>query len=80
MCSVVYLSLSLLFAQTFSQREKRQQLQEKRKALKDARLAKVRQRKLQKLKESGSEATGEALDLADLDFDLTGEKEKEKKG
>lgn len=63
------------FPQTFSQREKRQQLQEKRKALKDGRLAKVRQRKLQKLKEAGSEVTNEALDLADFDFDSTGKKD-----
>lgn len=42
-----------MFSQTFSQREKRQQLQEKRKALLDARLAKVRQRKLRKQQEQG---------------------------
>lgn len=63
------------FPQTFSQREKRQQLQEKRKALKDARLAKVRQRKLQKLKEAGSEETSKELNLAEFDFDSTGKKD-----
>lgn len=59
------------FSQTFSQREKRQQLQDKRKALKDARLAKVRQRKLQKLKEAGVEVTNEEGGGQEKDFNLT---------
>ena len=46
----------------------------------DARLAKVRQRKLQQMKEAGLEVPPEgegkdALDLTDFDFDSTGKKE-----
>ena len=64
-----------LIPQTFSQREKRQQLEEKRKALKAARLSKVRQRKLQKLKEAGEEVTDDTLNLVDFGSDSA-----EKKG
>ena len=55
--------------QTISQREKKQQLQEKRKALLDARLAKVRQRKLKKQLDEGGSETNEDLkdDLKDAD-------------
>lgn len=50
-------------------------MEEKRKALKAARLAKVRQRKFQKLKEAGEEVTDDTLNLVDFGFDSTEKKE-----
>lgn len=64
------------FSQTFSQREKRQQLQEKKKALLDARLAKVRQRKLKKQQEQGVTTSEE---LTNFDF-YTNEKKSARDG
>lgn len=60
-----------VLSQTFSQREKRQQLLEKRKALLDVRLAKVRRRKLKKLgmDDDGGVDTP-AKNLTDFDFDM----------
>jgi len=77
------------FSQTFAQREKKQQLQEKKKALMEARLAKVKLRKMKKLQEQGKLAgeLGEGVkleegttseDLASFDFEKVGDKTKEK--
>ena len=58
--------------QTHTQREKREKLQEKRKALLEARLAKVRERKLKQKPEEGSLAgSTNTQDIADFDFDKT---------
>ena len=77
---VVYLCF-----QTLTQREKREKLQEKRKALLEARLAKVRERKLKQKPEetspAGSSTTMAAIDgIADFDFDKarSGSTEKER--
>ncbi|KAJ7999161.1 hypothetical protein DPEC_G00212530 [Dallia pectoralis] len=51
-------TLDMLRDQTTGQRSKREQLKEKRKAMLDARLAKVRQRKMKKSKLDGPEGTG----------------------
>ncbi len=63
--------------QTFSQREKRQQLQERRKAVMDARLARVRQRKMEKqFKEGGgADVSSVAVNLTDF-----GEKDEKNEG
>ncbi len=56
-------------AQTAEQREKRQKLQDKRKALLQARLAKVREKKLkQKPVASEGEGGGKGEGIADIDF------------
>jgi hypothetical protein len=60
----------LLFSQTHTQREKREKLQEKRKALLEARLAKVRERKLKQKPEEGRPAgSTNTQGIADFDFD-----------
>ena len=56
--------------QTHTQREKCEKLQEKRKALMEARLAKVRERKLKQKPEEGNPAgSTNTHDIADFNFD-----------
>ncbi|XP_042195736.1 coiled-coil domain-containing protein 174 [Callorhinchus milii] len=52
-------TLDMLREQTMDQRSKREKLKEKRKAVLDARLAKIRQRKMKKLKGDGIEEDSE---------------------
>jgi hypothetical protein len=60
----------LFFSQTHTQRDKREKLQEKRKALLEARLAKVRERKLKQKPEEGRPAGSTNTEgIADFDFD-----------
>lgn len=55
------------FLQTTDQRHKREQLKEKRKALLEARLAKVRMRRMKKSKlEPGDEEEGALLNISSL--------------
>ncbi|XP_062356786.1 coiled-coil domain-containing protein 174 isoform X4 [Cinclus cinclus] len=55
-------TLDMLREQTLDQRNKREQLKEKRKAALDARLSKLRARKIQKLREAGLEEEAEKLE------------------
>ena len=60
--------------QTLTQREKREKLQEKRKALLEVRLAKVRERKLKQKPQEASPAGSSTTTIdgiADFDFDKT---------
>ena len=74
-----------VFLQTFSQREKRQQLQKKRKALLDARMTKVRQRKLKKQGIGSGEVGGgtdgaSSQNLTDFNFDTIENKPERNEG
>ncbi|XP_008630475.1 PREDICTED: coiled-coil domain-containing protein 174 [Corvus brachyrhynchos] len=55
-------TLDMLREQTLDQRNKREQLKEKRKAALDARLSKLRARKIKKLREAGLEEEAEKLE------------------
>ncbi|NXO58238.1 CC174 protein, partial [Aramus guarauna] len=55
-------TLDMLREQTLDQRTKREQLKEKRKAALDARLSKLRARKIKKLREAGLEEEAEKLE------------------
>ncbi|NXU36231.1 CC174 protein, partial [Drymodes brunneopygia] len=55
-------TLDMLREQTLDQRNKREQLKEKRKAALDARLSKLRARKVKKLREAGLEEEAEKLE------------------
>ncbi|NWV33311.1 CC174 protein, partial [Grantiella picta] len=55
-------TLDMLREQTVDQRNKREQLKEKRKAALDARLSKLRARKIKKLREAGLEEEAEKLE------------------
>ncbi|NXW91084.1 CC174 protein, partial [Alopecoenas beccarii] len=59
-------TLDMLREQTLDQRTKREQLKEKRKAALDARLSKLRARKIKKLREAGLEEEAEKLENAEL--------------
>ncbi|XP_051873532.1 coiled-coil domain-containing protein 174 isoform X2 [Pristis pectinata] len=60
-------TLDMLREQTMDQRTKREKLKEKRKAMLSARLAKVRERKMKKLKADGIEITVELPELQNKD-------------
>ncbi|KAM7095437.1 coiled-coil domain-containing protein 174 [Ciconia maguari] len=59
-------TLDMLREQTLDQRTKREQLKEKRKAALDARLSKLRARKIKKLREAGLEEEAEKLENGEL--------------
>ncbi|NWI52861.1 CC174 protein, partial [Calyptomena viridis] len=59
-------TLDMLREQTLDQRTKREQLKEKRKAALDARLSKLRARKIKKLREAGLEEEAEKLENAEV--------------
>ncbi|NXU53173.1 CC174 protein, partial [Turnix velox] len=59
-------TLDMLREQTLDQRIKREQLKEKRKAAVDARLSKLRARKIKKLREAGLEEEAEKLEKGEL--------------
>ncbi|KAM7040689.1 coiled-coil domain-containing protein 174 [Acridotheres tristis] len=59
-------TLDMLREQTLDQRNKREQLKEKRKAALDARLSKLRARKIQKLREAGLEEEAEKLENGEV--------------
>ncbi|XP_068884182.1 coiled-coil domain-containing protein 174 [Aphelocoma coerulescens] len=59
-------TLDMLREQTLDQRNKREQLKEKRKAALDARLSKLRARKIKKLREAGLEEEAEKLENREL--------------
>ncbi|XP_027496465.1 coiled-coil domain-containing protein 174 [Corapipo altera] len=59
-------TLDMLREQTLDQRTKREQLKEKRKAALDARLSKLRARKVKKLREAGLEEEAEKLENGEL--------------
>ncbi|KAM6197723.1 coiled-coil domain-containing protein 174 [Sarcoramphus papa] len=59
-------TLDMLREQTLDQRTKREQLKEKRKAALDARLSKLRARKIKKLREAGLEEEAEKLEKGEL--------------
>ncbi|KFV71419.1 Coiled-coil domain-containing protein 174 [Dryobates pubescens] len=59
-------TLDMLREQTLDQRTKREQLKEKRKAALDARLSKLRARKVKKLREAGLEEEAQKLENAEL--------------
>ncbi|PKK21478.1 coiled-coil domain containing 174 [Columba livia] len=59
-------TLDMLREQTLDQRTKREQLKEKRKAALDARLSKLRARKIKKLREAGLEEEALKLENAEL--------------
>ncbi|XP_032927844.1 coiled-coil domain-containing protein 174 isoform X2 [Catharus ustulatus] len=59
-------TLDMLREQTLDQRNKREQLKEKRKAALDARLSKLRARKIQKLREAGLDEEAEKLENGEV--------------
>ncbi|KAM4893693.1 coiled-coil domain-containing protein 174 isoform 1-T1 [Sylvia borin] len=59
-------TLDMLREQTLDQRNKREQLKEKRKAALDARLSKLRARKIKKLREAGLEEEAEKLENGEV--------------
>ncbi|KAF1664904.1 hypothetical protein FQA23_0011834, partial [Aptenodytes patagonicus] len=59
-------TLDMLREQTLDQRTKREQLKEKRKAALDARLSKLRARKIKKLREAGLEEEAEKLENGEV--------------
>ncbi|XP_054243284.1 coiled-coil domain-containing protein 174 isoform X1 [Indicator indicator] len=59
-------TLDMLREQTLDQRTKREQLKEKRKAALDARLSKLRARKVKKLREAGLEEEAQKLENGEL--------------
>ncbi|XP_041282011.1 coiled-coil domain-containing protein 174 [Onychostruthus taczanowskii] len=59
-------TLDMLREQTLDQRNKREQLKEKRKAALDARLSKLRARKIKKLREAGLEEEAEKLENGEM--------------
>ncbi|NXS12109.1 CC174 protein, partial [Neodrepanis coruscans] len=59
-------TLDMLREQTLDQRTKREQLKEKRKAALDARLSKLRARKVKKLREAGLEEEAEKLENGEV--------------
>ncbi|NXL45253.1 CC174 protein, partial [Podilymbus podiceps] len=59
-------TLDMLREQTLDQRTKREQLKEKRKAALDARLSKLRARKIKKLREAGLEEEAEKLEKGEV--------------
>ncbi|XP_040446430.1 coiled-coil domain-containing protein 174 [Falco naumanni] len=59
-------TLDMLREQTLDQRTKREQLKEKRKAALDARLSKLRARKIKKLREAGLEEEAEKLEKGEM--------------
>ncbi|NXU88454.1 CC174 protein, partial [Xiphorhynchus elegans] len=59
-------TLDMLREQTLDQRTKREQLKEKRKAALDARLSKLRARKVKKLREAGLEEEAEKLENGEM--------------
>ncbi|NXO01304.1 CC174 protein, partial [Rhinopomastus cyanomelas] len=59
-------TLDMLREQTVDQRTKREQLKEKRKAALDARLSKLRARKIKKLREAGLEEEAQKLENGEL--------------
>ncbi|NXS94989.1 CC174 protein, partial [Jacana jacana] len=59
-------TLDMLREQTLDQRTKREQLKEKRKAALDARLSKLRARKIKKLREAGLEEEADKLEKGEL--------------
>ncbi|NWU92560.1 CC174 protein, partial [Upupa epops] len=59
-------TLDMLREQTLDQRTKREQLKEKRKAALDARLSKLRARKIKKLREAGLEEEAQKLEKGEL--------------
>ncbi|NXN35584.1 CC174 protein, partial [Rhinoptilus africanus] len=59
-------TLDMLREQTLDQRTKREQLKEKRKAALDARLSKLRARKIKKLREAGLEEEADKLENGEL--------------
>ncbi|NWS68662.1 CC174 protein, partial [Crotophaga sulcirostris] len=67
-------TLDMLREQTLDQRTKREQLKEKRKAALDARLSKLRARKIKKLREAGLEEEAEKLEKGEVK-DVTPEPE-----
>ncbi|XP_053932979.1 coiled-coil domain-containing protein 174 [Cuculus canorus] len=68
-------TLDMLREQTLDQRTKREQLKEKRKAALDARLSKLRARKIKKLREAGLEEEAEKLEKGGEVKDVTAEPE-----
>ncbi|NWH64464.1 CC174 protein, partial [Geococcyx californianus] len=68
-------TLDMLREQTLDQRTKREQLKEKRKAALDARLSKLRARKIKKLREAGLEEEAEKLEKGGMVKDVTAEPE-----